>query len=121
MIFLDIHLEDTNSFEIFKRIKVDCPIIFTTAYNEYAIQAFKVNSIDYLLKPIDLEELKISITKYHNLYTTTTLEPAILAKSIPYKERFLIKKSNQFISILSSGISYFVSQNKLTYINTIDG
>lgn len=67
ILFLDIHLADGSAFEIFDRVKIDCPVIFTTAYDEYALKAFKVNSIDYLLKPIDINSVRKSLEKYKRL------------------------------------------------------
>ena len=67
LIFMDIHLADGSSFTIFDRVTVTCPVIFTTAYDEYALKAFEVNSIDYLLKPISKEALERAVAKYHNL------------------------------------------------------
>lgn len=129
LIFLDIHLADKNSFEIFKEVNITAPIIFTTAYNQYAIQAFKVNSIDYLLKPIDVDELKIALEKYENLYLQekkenqsidTELLQSLLQKP-NYKNRFLVKKGSQFESIQTENIAYFFSENKLTSLVTQKG
>ncbi|HQW47479.1 MAG TPA: response regulator, partial [Chitinophagaceae bacterium] len=72
VIFMDIHLADGNSFEIFKRVSIQAPIIFTTAYDEYAINAFKVNSVDYLLKPIKKEELVQALSKLNTLFVKPT-------------------------------------------------
>ncbi len=123
VLFLDIHLADTNSFDLFKSVQIDCPIIFTTAFHEYALQAFKVNSIDYLLKPIDKEELKKSIDKLKRLHTQL-IKPSIIQQLNVHKknskERFLVKKGSQFISILSNDIAQFISEDKLTRIITFD-
>lgn len=129
LIFLDIHLADKNSFEIFKEIKITAPIIFTTAYNQYAIQAFKVNSIDYLLKPIDIDELKIALGKYENLYLHKKKENQSFDRELlqsllqqpNYKNRFLVKKGSQFESIQTEEIVYFFSENKLTSLVTVKG
>ena len=98
LIFLDIHIADGNSFEIFSKITIDFPIIFTTAFNEYAIKAFKLNSIDYLLKPIGIDDLTNAIAKYNklknsNLKTVHTekIENAISILTKSYKSRFLVK------------------------------
>src|ERR1035437_6479957 len=67
LVFMDIHLADGSSFSIFEKVEISCPIIFTTAYDEYALKAFEVNSIDYLLKPINLKNLERAMTKFRNL------------------------------------------------------
>ena len=112
LIFMDIHLEDENSFELFKEIKIDVPIIYTTAYAEYAIQAFKQNSIDYLLKPIDIEELEKAITKFKNRQNETG--------SVKTKRRFLVKKGSQLVSIPIKEVAYFKSEQKLNFLITFD-
>ncbi|MCP4521902.1 MAG: response regulator transcription factor [Cytophagales bacterium] len=128
LVFLDIHLADTNSFEIFKKVEIKTPIIFTTAYNQYAIQAFKLNSIDYLLKPIDIEELEIAVNKFKEIYQVaspptveTNVLENLLQKKESFKKRFLVKKGAQFKSILSQDIVYFVSEKKLTYLINLEG
>lgn len=128
LIFLDIHLADADSFEIFKQVEVKTPIIFTTAYNQYAIQAFKVNSLDYLLKPIDVDELEIALNKFKDFHQPThpSFDPQLLEnllhpKSTTFKKRFLVKKASQFESILTENIVYFISENKLTTLITQEG
>lgn len=130
LIFMDIQLSDGLSFEIFDEIKIDCPVIFTTAYNEYAVKAFKVNSIDYLLKPIDPKELGASLQKYYQLNqmskynTEIDLKPLMQALKIDkrkYKSRFLIKKGKSLIVLPIDTISYFCIQNQLVYAVTQDG
>jgi two-component system, LytTR family, response regulator LytT len=124
LLLLDIRLSDGISFEIFKQIEIDIPIIFTTAYDEYAIQAFKVNSIDYLLKPIVLAELN---TALHKLEKNKLTKPEndlshILTKlkvnEPTYRNRFLITFREQFIPIDINQVAYFHSQNKITYLIT---
>jgi DNA-binding LytR/AlgR family response regulator len=99
LIFMDIQLADGLSFEIFEKARVYAPVIFTTAFNEYALKAFKVNSIDYLLKPVDKEELRAALNKYRNL-TLRETTPDKIMESIAvamqmltkkYKERFIVK------------------------------
>ncbi len=126
LIFMDIQLSDGLCFEIFKQSEIDIPIIFTTAFNEYAIQAFKVNSIDYLLKPIDEDELKRSIDKFYkmkeresgklNSDEIDTLINILLKKQPAYKSRFLVKSGQVYIKISSDEIACFYVENKLTYI-----
>jgi DNA-binding LytR/AlgR family response regulator len=96
IVFMDIHLSDGSAFEIFKQIKITCPIIFTTAYDEYALKAFKVNSIDYLLKPIEADDVKEALQKLKELSGADTMEMAIndliatFKKGSKYKTHFLI-------------------------------
>lgn len=125
LIFLDIQLSDGLSFEIFEEVEIASSIIFTTAYDEYALKAFKLNSIDYLLKPIDEEELKTSITKFNKLQQKSSVNIEQL-KSIfkpttnTYKNRFTVK-IGQHIKIISvREITCFYSENKTTYIKTND-
>jgi len=131
LIFMDIQLADGLSFTIFDKIKIDAPIIFTTAYNVYAIKAFKVNSIDYLLKPIDKAELSLAIEKFNKLYkdrkTKDTLYDAGLMKQVlqmlsnPYKTRFVVKVGEHLRHIDQEELSYFCSEEKETYLNTFSG
>ena len=98
--FFDIQLADGLSFLIFEKIKVNFPVIFTTAYNQYAIQAFKHNSIDYLLKPIQIHELKAAINKYQTLRKPTDINSNLLLElksliSNEFKERFVVKVGEQ--------------------------
>ncbi|MCH2225955.1 MAG: LytTR family DNA-binding domain-containing protein [Crocinitomicaceae bacterium] len=122
IIFLDIHLSDDLSFKIFESVKVSCPIIFTTAFDEFAIKAFELNSIDYLLKPISVKSIQKSITKYHankNLHTVSYGSLIDDLKRITtyqnYKERFLISKGDELIIIPTLDIAYFYKE-KNTYI-----
>ncbi len=116
LLFVDIQLADGVSFEIFAEINIRCPVIFTTAYNEYAIRAFKLNSIDYLLKPIDCEELRQALDKFHLLRTTFTMHSQLsallkdmtaLQPAKKYKERFMVQLRNRMIPVGSESIAYF--------------
>lgn len=124
LILLDIRLSDGISFEIFKHIEVEVPIIFTTAYDEYALQAFKVNSIDYLLKPIQLAELNTSLHKLvKNQPTKHELDLKNLLGNLKlnqptFRTRFLVSFRELFIPIDVSQVAYFHSQNKITYLIT---
>jgi DNA-binding LytR/AlgR family response regulator len=125
LIFLDIQLGDGICFEIFDEVRVSSPIIFTTAYNEYAIRAFKVNSIDYLLKPIKLAELQAALAKYYSLKANLTVSnPTIITPSEElaqqFKTRFLIRVGSRMISILIDEVSYFYSQESITFLLTQD-
>ncbi len=129
LIFLDIHLADGISFDIFKEISIEIPIIFTTAYNEYAIKAFELNSIDYLLKPIGREELSKSLDKFHRLENIKQNFDKILPllnqsfsnqinQSNPtnYKSRFLVKLGENINSIQSAEINHFVSEDGMVLL-----
>lgn len=124
LIFMDIQLEDGICFEIFKKTTVNIPIIFTTAFDEYTLKAFKQNSIDYLLKPIKKDELKSAIDKYKNIHhkvSIQTLQKAIndLNPNV-YKERFLIKVGEHYKSIDIKSISYFFIKQSYTFLNSED-
>lgn len=119
---MDIELADGQSFEIFKMVEVKCPVIFTTAYDEFAIKAFKVNSIDYLLKPINADDLKQSLRKFNQVHSqaSSTINQVKnmlleLNQPAPYKTRFLIKTGNKMLSIATSELGYFLAAEKLVY------
>lgn len=129
LILLDIQLSDGISFEIFEQVTVKSAIIFTTAYDEYALKAFKLNSIDYLLKPIDEDELAVAINKFKtNQPKTTNLQVDIeqIKKMLinpldkNYKERFTVKIGQHLKMISVNEIECFYSENKGTYIFTSD-
>ena len=126
LIFLDIQLSDGLSFEIFEAVDISSAIIFTTAYDAYALKAFKLNSIDYLLKPIDKEELAFAIEKFK---TKTEAQPQFDLKAITnlmskqetvYKKRFTVKVGQHLKLINTEAIDCFYSENKATYIHTND-
>jgi DNA-binding LytR/AlgR family response regulator len=130
LIFLDIHLADGLSFEIFNELQIDIPIIFTTAYNEFAIKAFELNSIDYLLKPIGKMELEKSIEKLMRLNATNNSETANILKiantlnfgdTKTYKSRFLVKTGEQIKSIQVAEISHFIFDDGLLFLFTNAG
>lgn len=124
LIFLDIQLGDGVSFEIFEKIQPKSAIIFTTAYDEYAVKAFKFNSIDYLLKPIDPEELKRAIQKFNNQKTNISWDAFKLKEllnqnfEIRYRERMLVHAGNSLKTIETDNISCFYSKDKSTYLFT---
>ncbi|WP_435262861.1 LytR/AlgR family response regulator transcription factor [Tenacibaculum sp. nBUS_03] len=127
LIFLDIQLSDGLSFEIFEEVSVKSSIIFTTAYDEYALKAFKLNSIDYLLKPLDEDELKVAVDKFtSNKPKETDIQVNIddirklLINPIDrkYKKRFTIKVGQHIKIIHTDEIECFYSENKATYIHT---
>ncbi|WP_406683053.1 LytTR family DNA-binding domain-containing protein [Seonamhaeicola sp. MEBiC1930] len=130
LIFLDIQLSDGLSFEIFENIKINSAIIFTTAYDEYALQAFKLNSIDYLLKPIDSAELQTAVKQYQALMPekqAVTLDFSDIKKLLvnpidrEYKKRFSVKVGQHLKLINVDEIECFYSENKGTYMHTIEG
>ncbi len=123
LIISDIQLEDKQSFELFDQLPIEAPIIYTTAFDQYAIQAFKQNSIDYLLKPVDLDELRAAIKKYENLEYRMLKKGLKLQPEKPregYKERFLVKKGSQLAMIRISEIAYFKSDQKVNFLITHD-
>jgi two-component system, LytTR family, response regulator LytT len=131
LIFLDIQLSDGLSFEIFDKIIIKSSVIFTTAYDEYALRAFKLNSIDYLLKPIDEEELSIAVSKFKNQFRKSehaivNLDFEQIKKMLQnpfdksFKSRFTVKIGQHLKVISIEEIECFFSENKGTYIHTID-
>ncbi|MBL7901189.1 MAG: response regulator transcription factor [Bacteroidia bacterium] len=125
LLFVDIHLGDGISFEIFKQVKLDVPIIFTTAFDEYAIQAFKLNSIDYLLKPIALEDLKSALEKFKRLKPVKSNTEAIFSAyhhySKPFKNRFMVKMGETISSVKAEAVAHFVSEEGLVLLVTEEG
>lgn len=133
LIFLDIQLSDGLSFEIFEKINIQSAIIFTTAYDEYALKAFKLNSIDYLLKPIDEDDLEAAVVKYkarmpkadevnHNLQLDFEQIRQMLSNPFEksFKKRFTVKIGQHLKVIMTEEIECFFSENKGTYIHTFD-
>ena len=131
LIFLDIQLADGLSFSIFDKVKVESGIIFTTAYDEYAVKAFKLNSIDYILKPVKKEALLEAIEKIENIIKRIEEENKIdidyaeLVKGIKegeanYRKRFLVSKRDAFFAIPVEDVAYIHFESKLTYAVTFD-
>ncbi|MCL3781308.1 response regulator transcription factor [Prolixibacteraceae bacterium JC049] len=124
LLFLDISLPDGFSFDILSKVELSIPIIFTTAYDEFALKAFKYNSIDYLLKPIESEDLKKAITKYQSLqkkYDWNSFKSiAEELKEKRRKKRFLIKIGDKYSYVQVEDIAYFYREDKTTYIKTKD-
>ncbi len=130
LVFMDIQLADGLSFDIFEKVKIDYPVIFITAYQEYAIKAFRVNSVDYLLKPVSKGELETAIIKYRSLFARKTdIQPmdiellnsirTLMNKS--YKSRFMVKVGEKIRSLETKNILYFQSLEKGTYLTTDEG
>jgi DNA-binding LytR/AlgR family response regulator len=133
LILMDIELSDGQSFEIFNRFDVKSPVIFTTSYDEYALKAFKVNSIDYLLKPIQKEDLEAALSKFKNLKQTysnaseSTININQLMNAFrqtiqnkEYRKRFLVKHVQKLISIDVDQIAYFYSDDRINFFKTFD-
>jgi DNA-binding LytR/AlgR family response regulator len=111
ILFLDIHLADGSAFDIFDKIKINCPVIFTTAYDEYALKAFKVNSIDYLLKPIDINSVRKALEKYRSLTGGSGDKDTDLKNLITYFKKNIVYKTNFLVP---------VKGDKLIPLNTDD-
>ncbi|MBB1193351.1 DNA-binding response regulator [Flavobacterium sp. SOK18b] len=133
LIFLDIQLSDGLSFEIFEKVEIKSAVIFTTAYDEYALRAFKLNSIDYLLKPIDEDDLEVAVAKFKSLLPKQEVAVQNLAIDFEqikkmlanpfeknYKKRFTVKIGQHLKVISIDEIECFFSENKGTYIHTYD-
>ena len=128
LIFMDIQLADGLSFEIFKQVEVTSPVIFSTAFDEYTLQAFKVNSIDYLLKPVDKKELAQAIQKFKTLHQNKISSPnwqellqTFQQPQKIYKTRFLVKNGQEFIRLNIDDIAYFYSEDGLTFAMNKEG
>jgi len=136
LILMDIELSDGQSFEIFNRIEVKSPVVFTTSYDEFALKAFKVNSVDYLLKPIQKEDLEASMEKFKQMksaYASTgnngagTISMDALVKELhqklqpkEYRKRFLVKHAQKLVSVEVEEIAYFFSDGRLNFFKTYD-
>jgi len=139
IVFMDIHLADGSSFSIFEEVNISCPVVFTTAYDEYALKAFEVNSIDYLLKPINKKDLERAISKFKNLKVNPEDNVALLNKLIEgikqtrtdYKKYFLVPEKDRLIPLVVNDIAYIyidsgivkaiTSNNKTFYLDqTLD-
>jgi len=128
LIFCDIHLSDGNSFEIFRQVNVSCPVIFTTAYNQYAIEAFKVNSIDYLLKPIKPEDVALALKKYESQQRPSPMDLGQLQQLLTLqqpkqqtKSRFLVKQGQAIKTITLEEVAYFWAEEGVVFLVTKQG
>lgn len=135
LIFLDIELSDGQSFEIFQRTRVKSPIIFVTSYDEFALQAFKVNSVDYLLKPVQKDDLGQAIGKYRDLKLqynresnpiSATIESLLLSLSggtpdKEYRSRFLVKHLQKYVTVEVADIAYFWSEGRINFFKNRAG
>jgi DNA-binding LytR/AlgR family response regulator len=120
--FMDIQLGDGLSFDIFTAAKVECPVIFTTAFDEYSLKAFKVNSIDYLLKPIDEQEVDTAVKKFLSIKNredySHNLAGLLKTLTQKYKERFVIKVGEKIKTVETADVLYFFSMGKATFLHT---
>ena len=127
LIISDIQLSDGLSFEIFKAVEILCPVIFTTAYDQYAIEAFQVNSIDYLLKPIKKEELTNAIVKYKKIKPAApSIDINQLLKTFnnpaaAYKQRFVVRYGEHIKTINIDEVAFFYTEDKINFITTKEG
>ena len=129
LILMDIQLADGISFDIFEQVKIENPVIFITAYQEYAIRAFKVNSVDYLLKPVTDEALRAAIDKFRHFFLHDETYPVVSLELLgtirqmirkPYKTRFMVRVGDRIKSLEVDQILYFYSFQKGTYLHTAD-
>lgn len=126
LIFQDIHLADGSSFEIFKQVEVKSPVIFVTAYDQYALQAFKVNSVDYLLKPVKKNDLLEALKKFNEIYgqkKQTEIDYSALAKLIQkdnFQKRFLVRYGEKIKAVDIENIAYFFTQEGNLFFKTFD-
>ena len=129
LIFMDIHLADGLSFEIFTKVEIKAPVIFTTAYDQYAVRAFKLNSVDYILKPIEKEELATAVEKFKKHYSKPAFTGNdelryLSAKSDyenKYKQRFISRTGDKIIAVATEDIAYAYSENKATWLKSFEG
>lgn len=127
LVFMDIQLADGLSFDIFSKTKVNAPVIFTTAFDHYAVKAFKVNSVDYLLKPVEEEELKNAITKFENIYAReqqpdfAAVIKAIKERTTEFKKRFLVKTAGRLAFVNVEDLAYFFSDDGNSFLVTTKG
>ncbi|WP_422084018.1 LytR/AlgR family response regulator transcription factor [Ulvibacterium sp.] len=127
LVFMDIHLLDGNSFEIIEQVTLDCPVVFTTAYDDYALEAFEVNSIDYLLKPVGYSKLQKAMDKLIKIQANfedsqssrlSNLLNILETGDKEYKSRFLVKTGSKLFSIPMEEIGLFYSEEKVTFLIT---
>ena len=122
LVLMDIHLADGEAFRIFERVSLTAPVIFTTAYDRYALEAFKVDSIDYLLKPIDPAALRRAVERCR--VRSGGIDPDVLLNAIrsprEYKQRYVVRFNDRIVPVQTTDIAYFYSEEKNTYLVTSD-
>lgn len=125
LIFMDIQIADGLSFDIFRQVEIKSPVVFTTAFDQYAVQAFRVNAVDYLLKPVDPEDLTKALSRIQQQRTQSpTVDLASLARYFQkekYKDRFLVKTGQQLAFVTAADIAFFRSTEGLTQAHTFSG
>lgn len=128
VIFMDVELSDGKCFDIFERIEITCPVIIVTAYNNYAVKAFEVNSIDYLLKPVSVADLSRALERCRTRKIKTSssmnieaLRSAISSESRRYKQRYLLRYNDKIVMIETANIAYFYSEDGCTYLMSTSG
>jgi two-component system response regulator LytT len=134
LIFMDIELADGQCFELFQEVDIQSPVIFTTSYDEHALQAFQYNGIDYLLKPIAAEALQRSLHKVRQLTLQLSGKARLLPDwealvrqlsthrpAVAYRERFLVKQGQRLVSVSLTDTAYFYSKGKVTFLKAVDG
>lgn len=125
LIFMDVQLDDGISFEIFDAVKIEVPVIFTTAFDKYAIRAFKVNSIDYLLKPVDKEALAGAIGKFRKIHASSMVDEKIskVYEQLvnPWKTRFFVRVGSHFQSVPVEDVAVFFVEERCTFLRTSGG
>ena len=127
LIFQDIRLSDGNCFDIYESQSINVPVIFTTAFSEYALRAFNVNSIDYLVKPYDFTDIKRALDKFKkiklffNLQDIPLLKELIISKSASYRKRFLVRSGDNYKSVPASEVAYIFSEDSISFIYTNEG
>jgi DNA-binding LytR/AlgR family response regulator len=126
VLFVDVHLADGLSFEIFSKVNIDTPVIFTTAFDEYAIKAFKLNSVDYLLKPIGIDDLRMAIDKlkkmnqHQQVNMIENIAAAYQTINKSYKNRFMVKMGDSIVSVKSEDILHFIAEDGVTMLVTMN-
>jgi two-component system LytT family response regulator len=129
LVFMDIELADGRSFAIFEQVQVNCPVIFTTAYDEHALEAFKVNSIDYLLKPIEPKELQRAVEKWKTIHMKSNVDGELarfnqlihrLQLNQEYRSRIVVSKSDSLIPLDVQDVAWIYAEDKLNFIGTFN-
>lgn len=125
VVFMDINLADGSSFEIFKKVNITCPIIFVTAFDQYAIDAFKVNSIDYILKPVKKEDLKNALDKYKRMKQAapdmTKFFNELMSSKKEFQKRIIIRFGENIKMVEVKDVAYFYTEDKINYLCTFQG
>lgn len=122
--FVDIQLSDDHAFEIFRKVAVSFPVIFTTAYDQFLLESFEFNSIDYLLKPINEEKLKRSLSKLKNLqshFSSVNVDALIQSRPDITEKRIIVKKGTEFITLKMTDVAYFFTEHRVVFVRDLTG